>query len=464
MTRFNFTSRRAGVSALAIVVLLGVGAYAGATAYTGSQTARIQEEQVRMFETKVNATGHARVIGNSYQRGFFSSTQVIELLLGKGGDSEGVPVTITNYIQHGPLPGLRTVGSALVNTEVRFADPAIQSKVDAALGGQQPTIRTLVGLSGDFHTHVLVPKGTFSDQGRSVAWQALEADMRGGGLTSSAQAQWPELKVTMPEGELTLSGLSGSGSVHKQTMDDLLGVGDQTMTLKRLSFTSNTAPTAGNLTLNDINVGAKSTLDDGFYNAAVLYDIGQLALLKQGNPAQNFTNLQLHLSMSHLSREPLARIAKTLNDMDKQAQANPNQPTEFTEAQQKALMGDAVAVLKAQPVLSLDRLSLTQPSGEILLTGKAELPGATELTSESAQMLAAFPLAALGLAKVQAQFKAPEAALTDLLKNLSPDATRYLDTMIQAGMLKRDGNTLVSDLAFASGKATVNGQPLLGGF
>lgn len=464
MTNPRPGSRRSRLPALGLGALIVIGALAGATAYTGSQTVQTQEDLASALKAQVNATGYARVTSSSYQRGFLSSTQILNVVLGKEGESGSVPMIITNRIQHGPLPGLKSVGNALIDTEVRFADPAIQKKVEEALGNQKPVIRTVVGLNGSINTHFDVPRGQFRDEGTAITWQPLKGDVSSGGLTASTRLDWPELKVTSPEGNLTFSGLSGSGSTRKQNMDDPLGVGDQTVTLKSLTYSTTTDEAAGNLTLSDLKLGGKSTLDGGFYNAALLYDIGQLAFAMPGSPAQDYKNVQLHLSMNHLSREPLARVVKTVNELGKKNQANPNQSPDLSDTQQKALMDDVVALLRAKPVLSVDRLSLTQPSGEILLTGKAELPGASELSRENVEMLSTSPLAALGLAKLQAQFKAPEAALRELLNNLSPAVAQNLDGMIQSGMLKREGNTLVSDLAFEGGKGTVNGEALGGGF
>ncbi|TSA83873.1 DUF945 domain-containing protein [Deinococcus detaillensis] len=463
MTRLKDSPRRSGLPALGIGLLVVLGALAGATAYTGSQTVQTQEDLASTLKAQVNASGYARVTSSTYQRGFLSSTQVLNVMLGKEGEAGSVPIIITNRIQHGPLPGFKTVGNALIDTEVKFADAALQKKVEEALGGQQPVIRTVVGLDGSTNTHFEVPKGQFSDQGAAITWQPLTGDVSNG-LSASSRIDWPEFKVTSPEGNLTFSGLSGSGTTRKQNADDLLGVGDQTMTLKSLTYSSTSGEAKGNFTLSDLKAGGKSTLDGGFYNAALLYDIGQLALEMPGSSAQNYKNVQLHLSMNHLSREPLSRLAKTFSELGKQSQANPNQTPDVSDAQQKAMLDDAVALLKSQPVLSVDRVSLTQPSGEIVLTGKAELPGAAELSSENVEMLSASPLAALGLAKLQAQFKAPEAALRELLTNLAPEAVQNLDGMIQAGMLKREGTLLVSDMAFESGAGTVNGQALGGGF
>jgi len=461
MTNSPSSPRRSRLPALGIGVLIVVGALAGATAYTGSQTVQTQQDLAQTLKAQVEATGYARVTSSSYQRGFLSSTQTMNVVLGKGAGD--VALIIVNHIQHGPLPGLKAVGNALIDTEVKFADPAVQKQFEAALGGQQPTIRTVVGLSGSTDTHIEVPKGQMTDSGTTLSWQALTGEIHNSGLNATTQLSWPELDFTTDGDRVTLRGLAVNGSAQKQQADDPLGVGEQVFTLKSMTYSAASGEAQGRFNLSDLKVGGKSTLVGGFYGGTIQYDIGQLDFETPSSGAQNFKNVQLHLGMNHLSREPLARITKTLGTLGQQLQGSPEK-ADLSKTQEQALQDDALALLKAQPVFSVDRLSLTQPSGDIVLTGRAELPGAANLSAETAQMLSTVPMAALGMVKLQARLSAAEPALRELLGSLSPDAAANLQSMIDAGYLKRQGNTLTSDLAFESGKGTVNGEALGGGF
>lgn len=461
------TPRRSPLPALGIGLLLVLGALAGATAYTGSQTVQTQQDLASTLKAQVNATGYARVTGSSYQRGFLSSTQKLNVVLGKEGQAGALPMIITNRIQHGPLPGLKAVGNALIDTQIKFADPVLQQKVDQALGNQQPTIRTVVGLNGSTNTHIEVPKGQYSEDGSAITWQPLKGDVNNSGLKSSSNINWPEFKVTSSEGNLTFSGLSVSGSSQKQTAQDLFGTGSQAMTLANMSYsaTGGTSKTAAsNLQLSNFKISSDTKLSGEFYDGSVRYDIGKLAVTPLSGAVQNYDDVQLHLSLNHLSRAPLTRISTTINALNEQTRAKPEQSPDLTDAQRKALMDDVLALFKAQPVLSIDRLSLTQPSGQLVLTGKAQIPDATQLSGENAQMLMLAPSMARGLLKLEAEFKAPEAALRELLGNISPEASSGIDSMIDAGMLKRQGNQLTSEMLFSEGKGTVNGQALGGGF
>ena len=461
--------KRSRLPVIAAGVVLLIGALAGATALTSSRTAQQQQELFQTLKAQLEASGYAQVTGSSYQRGLLSSTQTMNIKLGK--DAESVNLIITNHIQHGPLPGLKSVGNALIDSEVRFADEAIQGKVDQALGGKKPVIRTVVGLGGDTSSHVDVPQGQFSENGGVITWQPLTADVKISGLNTQTTLSWPEFKAqdkssALTLSALTLSGLSITGNSRKHSKDDLLGVGEQAVTLKSAAF-KDASSAASNLKLADLRIKGSSTLKGGFYGGQVLYDIGQLGFDSPGQGAQNFKNVQLHLSMNHLSQAPLARLVKVLNDLGKSGAAQTGGQAagldSLTPAQQQSLTDDAVALLRAQPVFAIDRLSMQQPGGEIVLSGKAELPGAAALTSESARMLSAAPMAALGMLRLQAQFSAAEPALRELLGSVSPGAAGSLDSLIQAGYLKRRGTTLSSELTFDQQGGKINGQAL-GGF
>ena len=452
--------KRSRLPVIAAGVLLLFGALAGATALTSSRTAQQQQELFQTLKTQLEASGYAQVTGSSYQRGLLSSTQTMNIKLGQ--DTERVNLVVTNHIQHGPLPGFRSVGNALIDTEVRFADPAIQAKVEQALNGKKPIIRTVVGLGGDTSTHINVPQGKLDENGAALSWQPLVGDVKISGLKTQTALNWPSFSAGDNSTSLTLSGMSVSGSSLKQSKDDVLGVGEQVMTLKSAIF-RNASGAATNLNLSDLRVSAGSTLENGFYGGKVQYDIGQIGFDTPGSGAQNFRKVQLHLSMNHLSQEPLARLVKALTELGKTGPDQSNPLASLTPAQQQSLTDDALSLLRAQPVLAIDRLSLEQPSGEIVLSGKAELPGAASLTPESAQMLSAAPMAALGMLRMQAQLSAAEPALRELLGSLSPGAAGSLDSLIQTGYLKRQGNTLTSEVTFDKAGTRINGQAL-GGF
>ena len=455
--------KRSPLPAVGIGAVLLLGALAGGTAYTGSQTVTAQEDLAKNIKTAVEATGYAQVGSSTYDRGFASSTQTMLIALGPKGEAKPVNLTLINRIQHGPLPGFRAVGQALIESEVRFTDPALQTKFEAALKGQQPVIWTVVGLGGAASTHVEMPPGTMTEAGSTISWQALRADVRNGGLSGSAEMSWPEFKVASNGVAMTISGVTLKGNTTKQSLSDPLAVGDQTLNIGSINFGGKSGGQDGNVNIRDMTLVARNNFSGGFYGGTLQYGVGQADIKVPGSELQSVKNVQLHLSMNHLSREPLVRLMALLNTINENSRAAASSAStlgNLSAAQQKAATDDALALLKAQPVLSIDRLSLVRPGGELVLSARAEMPGAAKLTAESAQMLTQAPALAIGMFKLRAQFKGPEAALRELLNTASPAAAAGLDSLIEAGILKKQGRDLISDLALDEGKPTVNGQAM----
>ena len=126
-----------------------------------------------------------------------------------------------------------------------------------------------------------------------------------------------------------------------------------------------------------------------------------------------------------------------------------------------AIRADLLALLKDNPVLRLERLNITQPTGNVTLTGQLSLPGAASLSDPELQGLADQPAAALSLADLQLKLSGTQAALNTLLGSAGPFAQMVdTDTLIGAGYLTRSGDQLGLDLRFEQGRATLNGQPL----
>ncbi|MFT2718681.1 DUF945 family protein [Deinococcus sp. A31D244] len=171
-----------------------------------------------------------------------------------------------------------------------------------------------------------------------------------------------------------------------------------------------------------------------------------------------------------MAREPLARLLVLLNDAPAELNgAQAGQPDSaasdplagLSAAQQTQARADLLAVLQDNPVLTLDRLNVTQPAGNVTLTGRLALPGAARLNDSQLQVLSDQPAALLPLTDLQLKLSATRDALNTLLGNFGPLAQMAdIDTLISAGYLTRSGNQLGLDLRFDQGRATLNGQSM----
>ena len=452
----------------ALGVLLLAGAYAGATAVFSSRAQTLTTDLTGTLRARAAASG-AQVEQVSYTRGFTHSTQVLRLTL-PGSTGVSQTLLVTNDIQHGPLPALKGVGQATVTTTFRPEDPQAQAAYARAFPDRQPQVQTVIGLAGDTHSRVDVPGGTLTEQGTTVKWQALGGTVDVQGNDTRLNLSWPGLTVSDPGDSNPTTGIIGrvtlTGENRRSGPADPIGLGRASLTLDRAALQGDGA----SMNLTGLNISADTAAQGNYLNSTVKYDVGTLSLPGPDGAAQSLRDLQLHLSLGHLAREPLARLLVLLNDAPRELDgAQPGQPDSavsdplagLSAAQQTQARADLLAVLQDNPVLTLDRLNVTQPAGNVTLTGRLALPGAARLNDSQLQALADQPAVLLPLTDLQLKLSATRDALNTLLGNFGPLAQMAdIDTLISAGYLTRSGNQLGLDLRFDQGRATLNGQSM----
>ncbi|MFC4637133.1 YdgA family protein [Deinococcus hohokamensis] len=442
----------AGAGALGLAALLG-----GGLALTSSRTRTTTEDFTRSLSRTLTASRVARVDRTSYVRGLTGSTQTLHVAFGEAGQPP-LRVLVINHIQHGPFPGFQAVGQALVDTEVRFEDPKFQTEVDRAFGGRKPQIRTLVGLDGGTQTSVDIPAGRLRQAGGEMDWQPLHGSVAVRGLSSSADLNWRGLTFTSPEGTSELRGVRMQGETRRSSEDDQLGVGQSVLSVEKMSFSS-----AGqSVELAGLKVSGESKLSGpDHYDTQFTSSVGSL-----GMAGQHLSDLRLELGLRHLARAPLNRLLTLVNEVQTGARAagTPSGALpDLTPAQQQQLQADVLALIGDGPELSLDRLSLKQPSGDVVLRARATLPGASTLSREQLQLMLAAPAAAMGLLNAEASFEGPRTAVQELLSLAGPGTpglASRLDDLVEAGMLRQTGQQLSARLHFGEGDFTLNGRSL----
>lgn len=457
-------ARSRPLAAVALGALLLVGAYAGATAVFSARAQTLTADLTATLRARAAASG-GQVEPVSYTRGFTHSIQVLRLTLpGSTGASQAL--LVTNDIRHGPLPAFSGVGQATVTTTFRPEDPQAQAAYARAFPDRQPQVQTVIGLAGDTHSRVDVPGGTLTEQGTTVTWEPLGGTVDAEGHDTRLNLSWPGLTVRHPGDGSPTTGTVGrvtlTGENRRSGPTDPIGLGRASLTLDRAALQGDGA--AMNLTA--LNISADTTGEGDYLNSAVRYDVGTLTLPGPDGAAQTLRDLQLHLSLGHLAREPLARLATLLNEAPalKETPTAPDPADPFATldpARQAQARADLLTLLKDTPVLRLERLNVTQPTGNVTLTGQLSLPGAASLSDPELQGLADQPAAALSLADVQLKLSGTQAALNTLLGSAGPFAQMVdTETLIGAGYLTRSGDQLSLDLRFEQGRATLNGQPL----
>ncbi|ADV65719.1 YdgA family protein [Deinococcus maricopensis] len=430
-----------------VTVALIAGAVAGATAVSSTQTAAMMNGNTATMRQALEATGFAHITEHQYQRGFMSSTETMTVLVGP--DEDRVKLKVTNRIQHGPLPGLRTLANAVIDTDVQFADAKVQAAFEKALGGKRPEIRTVIGLTGSTSTSVNVPAGQFADGADMVRWQPLTGTYRASGRTTDLNFALPTVTVSGDGTTVSVNGVRLSGKTTKRDAKDPLGVGDSAFTIDSVSAGDGIGARGIRVSSNASDAGGQ------FYGGTVKYDVGSVSV-----PGLNLKNLQLHVSARHLARDPLVRLARAFEAMQQDARQGKATPT-LTKAQEDALMADVLALLQGAPVIAVDRLSVEQPSGTVTLDAVATLPDAKGI---DAATLKASPEVLLAGLNVRANLIGREQAVRELLTLVDPGGRQglaaNLSGLVEAGMLERRGDNLNATLNYGAGRVTLNGQDL----
>lgn len=425
-------------------LLLGAAlALGGGSAYSGARAERTAQDSVQTLSSLLARTGVAHIEDQRYQRGLLSSSEDFTLVL-DGPRGQPMRVTVHNTIRHGPLPGFAAVGQAIVETELRWP-PEIQRQLDRAFAGKAPRIRTLVGLDGAATTQIDVPAGSLSEGGDTLRWQALSARIHVAGQTSQVFLSWPGL---------TMQGGPGSGEPGQVTLGRLTlegsqqgaGQGKSRLHLERAEFGEGQDRVA----LEGFTVSAETRRSGGFQDGTLGYAADAFSV-----GGQSVRDAALTLAARHLDAAALDRLAQALNSSRDAAGGLDEAKLQALEGQ---LMEDLGALLRGGPVLAVEQLSLTLPGGPVQASARLSLddPQGIDLAALKRDGAEAALATLLPRLHLKASVQGSRAALSPLL-----DSTQTpVDALIQQGLLRAAGGTLSSDLEFAAGRLSVNGQDI----
>ncbi|WP_309571682.1 YdgA family protein [Deinococcus sp.] len=452
------TARRSPLPAIGLTVLVALGAFAGATAIFAGRTQTLARDLTTQLNTAASATGVVTVTQTAYQRGLTSSTQTMTIRMQPQGSDRPLDMILTNHIQHGPLPGLRSVGQAIIDTDIAFKDPQVQAAYVKAFPNRKPTLHTVVGLGGGTDSALDVPAGTVTDQGTTVTWQAASGTLNVAGPDTRSALTWPGLTVVSSDGGATLSGLTANGTSRRTGDVGSLGTGSGTLAVQKIAVTGSGQA----FDLGGLKVSSDTTESGGYYSSAMKYDAATMNVA-----GQVFDDLQLHMGMNHLAGAPLQRILTVIQNAQKAAGTPATSGRaampDFTAAQQQQLQADVLALLKGQPVIQLERLSVRRPAGDVVVSGQVSVPGAATLNADQLAHLAQAPMMIGSMVSANLDVRGAEAAVTELLGSFGQNGAgvaQNLHAMEQDGYVTRSGGNLSTKLRVHNGDFTMNGKSL----
>lgn len=461
-----------------LAVLLAL--YGAALMYFSWRTSNNIEAWSRKLAT---AAPQLHIGASDYSRGLFSSTQTMRFDLA-GPRGKVNTITLINRIEHGPLPGFTSLGSARIHHHWKFDDETAKV-VDAAFGGQPPfEAVTLIGFNGDGVSEIKGAPANVKSAGGTVEWRGITGTLRfsadmanySGELAAPGVVGVDEkgtaVRVTNIAMKLNQTRLANSENLYLGTV----GMKIDEVFVGKSAGTPTPAP---DFELRDLTGGYEVSSADGQFVDLV----GSLKAAKFNIASVSGTDAEYALSLRHLHALSLEQLTVALQAAQQRMVGKPGaaqtDPMAAMTDMQAALKTHGLALFQRGPVFAVDRIGFKTADGEFKVTGKATISNVSEADFQA-------PFAALSKIDASADIVAPEAMAraiftasqlraakadgaeppAEQLAALKESAAQAFGAMVaqyqQLGYLVYDKQTLSSHLAFKDGQFTVNGKPFGG--
>lgn len=453
-----------GLIAAAVAVVLAGTVVVGGAAVTGSQAMKTIQGAPAQWHAQWPLL---KVVDQKYQKGLFSATHSLTLSFGCGSTKDN-PITIRQTIQHGPLPGFKSLAAAVVDTEIVV--PENEKKAVAALIGSDKspfTAHTVVGFGGATTTNFSIPAMNFTaPTGEKMAWQGLSGDMKHAGGKIFYDVASP--------------GFSFNGKDEKTTVDMKLAALRLHGELGDAPGSFWLRPGAGEFELVSLDMNAVNSAQPGMppmkvslsqlkgasenkLEGELLSNTGKLSAKGSVNDVR-IDKMEMQVSIKRIHAPTYQRFIQRLIDTsitacDTKQQLSP-------QAVMAQMQQDLAALLPYNPEYALDKLAVEVDGKRGELSYSLGVAGATAadaqmplpmLLMSKGQLRGEIKLPSLWVEKMLGQFgggskddPAAQAEMTNVM----------ISKFVNDGYVVRNGEMLTSKIAFEKGQLTVNGKPI----
>ena len=468
--------------ALAVVAIVAVVVVGGASLSGGRIKDQLETAAARLpAELPI-----VRLVSKSYERGLLSSTQTLTLEFGcpaaasapaatpAPGAAAATPrppvqLTVRHRIKHGPFPGFRGFGAAVIDSDLVVPEASRRS-VAELFGDQAPvSAQTRVAFSGAYDTRVTVPAFSYKmTNGDQIAWQGLQADVSASGWGPGAKLRYqmvvPGMNLAMKDERATLdmklSGLKAHGDMvvsnslwlaaghaegEVETMSlDMKGHGDAAAAIPpmKMSFSA-----------------LKSTTD-----TSIDRDLLGMTMRMTGSGSvadAKLERLEMQASMRRLHAPTYAALLKDLMNPAVACAGKPADPQALLAQMTKNL----AALLPYNPEYTLDTLGFEIDGKRGEMSYAIGVEGVTE-----ADLKQPMQAVLMSKAKASGQARLPVAWIQKLMAGVGGERgamaaqpemmNAMLEQMAGQGFIVRDGEFVSSKFALAKGQVSVNGRAL----
>ncbi len=440
-------------SMLAVLVLTPALAYPAASWWMGSQAEKVLDRQYgALAQNDV-----VRLVSRQTERGVFSThdTAVFELRpefiaeITEGDDTDeglrelaAMRLTLRNEVQHGPLPGLSALGLAHTLSTLQIDHPKVK-----ALYADQPVMRvdTQLDFNGAGRSRLRSPAVQATLDGRlNLAWSELVLDTRFNADQTAWTAQGGLPSVSMQDadgGAFKLDGLT-LHTEQKQVNASLpnLYAGTARLDVKHIEL-SNPEGKAPPLTLRGFALLAESREANGFMDVGLSYSADELRMADLV-----FQQARFAMNLRHLQAAALAELDRvTREQRQADGQADALQPK----------LPPLQVLLENSPQMEI-KSEVQTPQGGIDAAAMLSLPNARVGDLRMAEQNPLMVMNLLSALHAEVSMGMPESVAVLLLA----ERAEMLPALLQAGYVMRENGRISTNMRYAQGQITINGQAL----
>ncbi len=430
------------------ILLLGAG-YVGAAYLGGRMVQDSLEQGYSEFNRKFP---EAHITVSSRKQGVFSSEQRLKVAL---GCDRSVSFDLIQHIQHGPVLGAAGTGWAKVRTEIVYPQ-AVQAELTKVFKQQAPlTFDTRIKLGGELVTQIGSPAVDVTEDGSRVKWQGLQGEITFRNVAlrqSKVDLTMPGLSVTLPS---AVVADVGKIRIQGDSLQDTsgLGLGKSLVTIDSGRLTIPSSSSA--MGFSKLNASATQGATGGFADM-----VHQISLEQVQINGQDYGPAHYDFSLRHLHVASLLQLLQGVERLRSQ-ECNPD-PDQFS-ATLDSLKPALQTLLKQQPRLAIERLSVKLPEGTSLLTASATLDAVTDNDFQTADFGSPLQHPLLQKLRASADIRVPAATVEAMIARQDERAEMLraqLAMAIAQGVVVEQDGQLRLQARLEQGKPLVNGKPL----
>lgn len=418
--------------------------------------------------------GGLEVISQEYRRSWFGAegrtTFLLKLPVGSDRtETEAFRFTLSSQIDHGPLT-VAGLGLARIQSEISAAGEAILPK------DYQADINTLIEIGGRGITRIKLPAADVGAEGDrpAIHFEGMQGELQFDAAFEEVATQFSLPVLTLGDASRPLLQVAGI-SLHTRSSKGASGLmlGGGEFAIEKIGVKD---PDGGtHVELAQLGIDAQSSAEADSVSAFVRYRVEKVQV-----DNQMYGPALLKLGFGNLSAAVLVEIQRAVEEINAQQLSDEKKGMALLSV----LMGNASGLLKGNPVMTVDALSVQTPDG--LIEGKLSLQAVDLEWKEITNV----PVV-LGKLIGDASLRIPEKILRILLQQkvqadlvrqfeqrrlVNPDSEmptaeqlsimssnvveQQLVLLLGQEFLSKEGDTIFTNVKLADGLLSVNGKTI----